>query len=65
MKWYSKAADQGNDNSQYYLGLCCYNGTGTPQDKAAAQSWLEKAAANGNKDAKVFLKKHMKLGRLW
>ena len=45
MKWYRKAADQGDDTAQYNLGLMYYNGRGVPQDYVAAHKWFSLAAA--------------------
>jgi TPR repeat protein len=51
------AADQGHSGAQYLLGLCYYYGEGVTKDHAEAKKWLSKSAAQGNKDAKVALKK--------
>lgn len=34
--------------AQFSLGMCYYNGTGVPQDYAAAIPWLRKAAEQEN-----------------
>ena len=47
-----EAAEQGNADAQYYLGLSYYNGKGVAQDYAAAASWLRKAAEQGHELAK-------------
>jgi TPR repeat protein len=51
MKWYRLAADQGNADAQFYLGLLYDNGKGVPQDYAEAVKWLRKAADQGLADA--------------
>ena len=44
VKWYRKAAMQGNDGAQYYLGECYYWGKGVAQNDAEAVKWFQKAA---------------------
>jgi hypothetical protein len=44
VKWYRKAADQGNPNSQSYLGECYRDGSGVTVDYAEAARWYRKAA---------------------
>ena len=53
-KWFRKAADQGNANAQYDLGIAYFKGLGVPQDYAIAYMWLNLGAAGGNKDAAKF-----------
>jgi TPR repeat protein/formylglycine-generating enzyme required for sulfatase activity len=48
VKWYRKAADQGNSGSQFGLGLMYAEGQGVPQDYAEAVRWYRKAADQGN-----------------
>lgn len=43
--WYEKAANLGNIDAQYMLGVCYYNGTGKNQGLPIAQSWFAKVAA--------------------
>jgi TPR repeat protein len=40
--WFRKAADGGCPYGQYNLGVCCYNGSGTPKNTAAARRWYRK-----------------------
>ena len=47
MKWYRKAAEQGNAKAQYNLGMMYYAGQGVPQDHAEAAKWFLKAAEQG------------------
>src|ERR1035441_732697 len=39
MKWYRKAADQGNARGQYGLGFCYANGDGVIKDYVQAYKW--------------------------
>jgi TPR repeat protein len=45
------AAQSGDANAQYWLGVMYHNGQGVPQDYAQAISWFRKAAAQGDADA--------------
>jgi hypothetical protein len=47
VKWYRRAAEQGNDRAQYSLGLMCINGQGIQQDYKEAMKWFRKAAEQG------------------
>ena len=47
MRWYRKAADQGNAIAQYNLGWMYENGRGVVQDDAEAMQWYRKAADQG------------------
>ena len=51
MRWYRKAAEQGNDDAQYELGRAYYYGNGVEEDDAEAVKWYKKAAEQGNSDA--------------
>ena len=55
MKWYRKAAEQGNANAQNNLGLMYKRGEGVPQDYAEARKWYRKAAEQGLADAQYNL----------
>ena len=48
VKWYTKAAEQGNAEAQYNLALVYANGQGVPQDYKQAAKWYTKAAEQGN-----------------
>ncbi|EPP9703219.1 tetratricopeptide repeat protein, partial [Acinetobacter baumannii] len=50
-EWYSKAAQQENDEAQFTVGMMYYKGEGVQQNNELAEKWLRKAAENGNKDA--------------
>ncbi len=45
MKWYRKAAEQGNDSAQFNLGVMYTKGRGVPQDYVQAHMWYNLAAA--------------------
>ena len=53
--WYRKSAEQGYPQAQYDLGYMYHYGYGVAQDRVAATQLFEKAAAQGNKDAKQAL----------
>jgi len=50
-----KAAENGNSEAQYYLGLMYENGRGVEADMGKSVEWLKKSAARGNKDAAEYL----------
>lgn len=47
VKWFQKAAEMGEPNAQYNLGICYYKGQGIKQDFEEAVKWLKKAAEQG------------------
>jgi len=51
MRWFRKAADQGNADAQYNVGELYEVGQGVPQDYAEAMRWFRKAADQGNATA--------------
>lgn len=56
VRWYRKAADQGDDFSQFFLGFCHANGRGgVPLDDVEAAKWYRKAADQGNPEAQYDL----------
>ena len=57
MKWYRKAAEQGQVDAQYNLGSFYRKGWGVPKDYAEAVKWYRKAAEQGDEDAKAALKR--------
>jgi TPR repeat protein len=59
MRWYRKAADQGDATGQFYIGWFYYFGLGVAQDYAVAMGWYRKAADQGNADAQF------NIGRLY
>lgn len=54
-KWYLLAAEQGNPEAQFSLGVMFQNGEGVPKNFETAIRWFLKASDNGNKDAKKAL----------
>ncbi|HEV2335930.1 MAG TPA: TIR domain-containing protein [Stellaceae bacterium] len=53
MRWFRKAADQGNVGAQSIIGLFYERGLGVNQDYSQALSWYRKAADRGYADAQV------------
>jgi TPR repeat protein len=51
IKWYRKAAEQGNAPAQFNLGVNYENGQGVNQDYNEAVKWYRKAAEQGNATA--------------
>ena len=47
-KWYRKAAEQGNVDAQFQLGVCYANGSGVEKDMNEAAKWYREAAEQGN-----------------
>jgi TPR repeat protein len=54
-KWYRKAADQGDANSQTLLGVMYAVGRGVPKDEAEAVKWYRKAADQEDAKAQTLL----------
>ena len=54
-KWYRKAAEQGDTDAQYNLGVMYDNGRGVTQDYAEAAKWYRKGAEQGYADAQYNL----------
>ena len=52
---YRKAAEQGNADAQYNLGLCYEVGSGVPKDEVEAVKWYRKAADQGYVEAQSYL----------
>jgi TPR repeat protein len=55
IKWYLKAANQGNRSAQYSLGILYFEGTGCIKNYSEAAKWLEKSADQGHIAAQYFL----------
>ena len=51
VKWYRLAAEQGDANAQYNLGVMYHKGKGVPQDYAEAVKWYRLAAKQGVAEA--------------
>ena len=52
MKWYLKAAEQGNATAQFNLGVMYGNGYGVEKNCWEASQWYTKAAEQGYPNAK-------------
>jgi hypothetical protein len=50
-----KEAERGDQDAQYRLGNCYYEGTGVPEDKTEAVKWYHKAAEQGHAEAQYWL----------
>ena len=48
VEWYRKAAEQGNANAQYILGICYQNGKGVVENSSEAVKWYRKSAEQGH-----------------
>ena len=55
VKWYRKAAEQGNADAQAALGNCYRDGIGVAKDENEAVIWLNKAIAQGHAGARESL----------
>lgn len=70
IKWLRLAADSGDSNAQFYLGLCYVMGYGVEEDEEKAIKWLRRAAESGNVKMQLFFGKyllddHTKKATLW
>lgn len=57
VKWYGKAAAQGNSSAQYMMGVMYLKGLGVSQDVPEAVEWFTKAAEQGNEKAQDVLQR--------
>ena len=55
MKWYRRAADQGDPDAQYNLGLMYASGDGVPSNYVTAYAWVDIAVASENSSADLHL----------
>lgn len=55
VKWFTKAAEQGDADAQYILGICYDNGDGVTEDNSEAVKWYTKAAEQGHAGAQCTL----------
>lgn len=55
VKWYRKAAEQGEADGQYRLGEMYDKGLGVESNANEAVKWFRKAADNGNEKAKTIV----------
>ena len=52
MQWFRKAAEQGDANAQFNLGVMYGSGRGVPQNYKQSYVWSSVSLANGFGDAK-------------
>ena len=57
VKWFRKAAEQGDARAQFHLGFAYSNGQGVTKDDAEAIKWFRKAAEQGDAEAQEALRK--------
>lgn len=57
-KWGKKAADLGDEEAAYLIGVAYFSGLGVAENKNEAEKYLQFSAKNGNADAKQFLTEH-------
>ena len=62
MKWFDRAAQDGNQYAQYMLGKLYLMGQGVEYDKTMGVYWLNQSAAQGNVYAEKLLQ-HQNSGR--
>lgn len=55
VKWYRLAAENGDAEAQFALGICLRAGEGVKKDNAEADKWLRKAANQGHIKANALL----------
>lgn len=55
LKWLSMAANNGDAEAQYFLGIAYFRNNGFPRDNVQALRWLYKASQQGYPKAKVAL----------
>lgn len=55
VKWYLKAAQQGDADAQCCLGDCYQYGDGVEENEEEAIKWYRLAAEQGNEDARACL----------
>ena len=51
VRWFAKAAEQGNVEAMYLLGECYRDGSGVDEDQKKAVEWFTKAAERGHEEA--------------
>lgn len=61
---YALAANEGNSNAQYNLGVMYENGRGIEKNKNKAHEWYFKAAEQGDQDARYHLTLAYAVGEL-
>ena len=63
VKWFTKAAEQGDALGQRLLGWCYLNGTGVAKDEKEAVKWFTKSAEQGDAEAQYNLGMCYDLGK--
>lgn len=58
VKWYLKAAEQGDVRAQFLLGMCYEEGEGVTKGDAEAVKWYQKAAEQGHANSQKKCKDH-------
>src|SRR3954467_5421211 len=61
---YKKAADAGDANSMFHVGVCYSVGYGVSKDEKKALEWCIKAAKVGSLDAMLYLAENCDIGEL-
>ena len=56
VKWYRKAAEQGDADAQFNLGACYFLGNGVEKNDSEAVKWWRRAAEQGNAKAQEVLR---------
>ena len=56
VKWFRRAAENGHAQAQNYMGTIYYQGVGVTKSVKDAKYWWQKAADQGNEDAKEALR---------
>ena len=56
VKWYRKAAEQGDTDAQTMMGMMYTKSMGLPEEHPTAYMFFNLSAAQGDKDAEEFLK---------
>ena len=62
VKWFRKAAYQGDANAQNNYAICFEKGHGVTKDYSEAAKWFRKAAEQGHENAKKQLQKIQEMG---
>jgi TPR repeat protein len=55
--WYSRAAEKGEPDAEYLVGMRHIRGKGVAKNPFTARGWLAKAAARGHEAARLELAK--------
>jgi len=55
VNWYRQAAERGNPEGLFMLGVMTAEGAGTVRDEAQGRRWVAEAAARGLEQARAWL----------